>query len=241
MRGFKTFVSADSFCPSYDELRNFLWRQTRHNQSVSASPRRKMHLRHATTALAVLKAAQATLLLHHRSSDLARVLTESVKPRTISADKNQAYPCAMAAMKLDRELWRFARFRQAKFLNNVVEQDHRRLKRLVRPGLGFRSFHTARRTLAGYETMAMIRRGQVDGIGGRDLRARAGFIAKLLRSPPDFAPCCGRSRAPPVVATEPPWCANAVANGSAATQKAHRVRPCPAPNSRSAASKTLAV
>jgi transposase, IS6 family len=48
-----------------------------------------------------------------------------------------------------------------KYLNNIVEQDHRRVKRLICPGLGFGSFWTARRTLAGYEVMAMIRKGQV--------------------------------------------------------------------------------
>ena len=46
-------------------------------------------------------------------------------------------------------------------MNNIVEQDHRRIKWLICPGLGFGSFGTARRTLAGYEAMAMIRKGQV--------------------------------------------------------------------------------
>jgi transposase-like protein len=84
-------------------------------------------------------------------------------------------------MKEDGELWRFARLRQCKFLNNIVEQDHRRLKRLVRPGLGFGGFRTARRTLAGYEAMAMVRKGQVRRIGGCDIRAQAGFIAGLFQ------------------------------------------------------------
>ena len=84
-------------------------------------------------------------------------------------------------MKRDGELWRRSRLRQAKFLNNIVEQDHRRLKRLVRPGLGFGGFHTARRTLAGYEAMAMIRKGQVWNVGGRDMRAQASFIAELFQ------------------------------------------------------------
>src|SRR5215204_5808857 len=60
-------------------------------------------------------------------------------------------------MKRDGELWRFSWLRPVKYLNNIVEQDHRRIKRLVRPGLGFGSLPTARRTLAGYEGMAMIR------------------------------------------------------------------------------------
>ncbi|SDE61431.1 IS6 family transposase [Belnapia rosea] len=106
----------------------------------------------------------------------------TVNPRTITVDKNPAYPCATADLKADDELWRFARLRQCKFLNNIVEQDHRRVKRLVRPGLGFGSFHTARRTLAGYEAMAMIRKGQVQGIGGRNIKAQATFIAELFQS-----------------------------------------------------------
>jgi IS6 family transposase len=83
-------------------------------------------------------------------------------------------------MKRDRELWHFARLRQIKYLNNIVEQDHRRIKRLVRPGLGFGSLPTARRTLAGYEGMAMIRKGQVRNSGGGDMRAQATFVASLF-------------------------------------------------------------
>ena len=91
--------------------------------------------------------------------------------------------------------------RKSKFLNNIVEQDHRRVKRLVRPGLGFGDFQTARRTLAGYE--AMVRKGQVRGIGGRDIRAHA-------ERPREIVPDGGwRLRAPVVrrgaaVRTRPP-------------------------------------
>ena len=95
-------------------------------------------------------------------------------------DKNPAYPRAAADMKRACELWRFSRLRQCKYLNNIVEQDHRRIKRLARPGLGFGSLRTARRTLAGYEVMAMIRKVQVHNIGGRDMRAQAAFIAELF-------------------------------------------------------------
>ena len=104
-----------------------------------------------------------------------------VNPRTITVDKNPAYPRATRDMKRAGELWRFSRVRQCRYLNNIVEQDHRRIKRLVRPGLGFGSLHTARRTLAGYEAMAMIRKGQVHGIDGRDMPAQAGFVAALFK------------------------------------------------------------
>ncbi len=105
----------------------------------------------------------------------------TANPRTITVDRNPAYPRAVAELRNDGELWRASRLRRAKFLNNIVEQDHRRPKRLVRPGLGFGGFHTARRTLAGYEAMAMVRKGQVRNIGGRDMRAQAGFVAELFQ------------------------------------------------------------
>jgi len=57
-----------------------------------------------------------------------------VNPRTITVNKNAAYPKAAAAIKRDGELWRRSRLRQVKYLNNVVEQDHRRVKRLIGPG-----------------------------------------------------------------------------------------------------------
>jgi len=91
-------------------------------------------------------------------------------------DKNPAYPCAIEQMKGDGELWRRSRLRQVKYLNNIVEQDHRRVKRLVRPGLGLGGFWTARRTPA----MAMMRKGQVRSVGGRGMRAQARFVAELF-------------------------------------------------------------
>ena len=57
MRGFKSFASAERFCRSYDELRNFLRPCTRHNQHAPANRRRLLHLRRATDALAILEAA----------------------------------------------------------------------------------------------------------------------------------------------------------------------------------------
>nr|WP_284945010.1 DDE-type integrase/transposase/recombinase [Acidisoma sp. PAMC 29798] len=51
--------------------------------------------------------------------------------------------------------------RQIKYLNNIVEQDHRAIKRLTRPMLGFKSFWSAAVTIAGIEMMHMIRKGQL--------------------------------------------------------------------------------
>ncbi|WP_408902040.1 IS6 family transposase [Roseicella sp. DB1501] len=104
----------------------------------------------------------------------------TVNSRTVTVDKNPAYPRAVAEMKAGGELWRRSRLRQIKYLNNIVEQDHRRIKRLTRPELGFGSFWTARRTLTGYEVMAMMRKGQVRRVGGRDIRAQATFVVELF-------------------------------------------------------------
>src|SRR3954470_17971495 len=107
--------------------------------------------------------------------------SNTVNPRTITVDKNAAYPKAVADMKKDKQLWRFSKLRQVKYLNNIVEQDHRRIKRLVRPGLGFKRFRTAWRTLVGYETLAMMRKGQVKGgISGDDIVAQAAFVNSLF-------------------------------------------------------------
>lgn len=60
-----------------------------------------------------------------------------------------------------------------------MEQDHRAIKRLVNPRLGFGSFNTARRTLKGYETMNMIRKGQVQGVQ-RDIQAQVEFGSQIF-------------------------------------------------------------
>ena len=83
-------------------------------------------------------------------------------------------------MKRDAELWRFAKLRQVRFLNNIVEQDHRRIKRLVSPGLSFKGFGTASQTVAGYEAMAMIRKDQVASAPANDMRAQRDFVAALF-------------------------------------------------------------
>ena len=62
----------------------------------------------------------------------------------------------------------------------MVEQDHRFIKRLVNPGMGFSSFNTARRTLRGYEAMNMIRKGQVQGVAKGDIRAQAEFVSQIF-------------------------------------------------------------
>jgi IS6 family transposase len=66
------------------------------------------------------------------------------------------------------------------YLNNLIEQDHRFIKRLVKPRLGFVSFETAWRTLQGYETMNMLRKGQVNGVVRGDIKGQVTFFASLF-------------------------------------------------------------
>jgi transposase-like protein len=100
-------------------------------------------------------------------------------PYVITVDKNAAYPVAISELKEDEVLEPEVELRQVKYLNNVVEQDHRRIKRLVKPGLGFKGFRSAVRTLKGYESMAMIRKGQVKGLN-RGARSEADFFNSLF-------------------------------------------------------------
>ncbi len=70
--------------------------------------------------------------------------------------------------------------RQSKYLNNLVEQDHRFIKRLVKLGMGFFSFGTAWRTLQGYEAINMVRKGQIRGVEKGDSMKQVAFIASLF-------------------------------------------------------------
>ena len=101
-------------------------------------------------------------------------------PRVINVDQNAAYPSAVDDLKAEELLSEETELRPVKYLNNMIEQDHRRIKRLVKPGLGFGSFHTARRTLKGYEAMAMIRKGQVKDIDRGDVTGQISFIDQIF-------------------------------------------------------------
>jgi transposase-like protein len=101
-------------------------------------------------------------------------------PRVITVDKNAAYPVAVEALKKDKPLKVETELRQVKYWNNIIEQDHRNIKRIVKPMMGFQSFNTARRTLRGIEAMAMIRKGQVKGVNQGDSVSQAEFINELF-------------------------------------------------------------
>lgn len=101
-------------------------------------------------------------------------------PRVINVDKNAAYPKAIDELKEKEELFEQVELRQNKYLNNIVEQDHRFIKRLVKPEMGFGSFNTAMRTLKGYEIMNMMRKGQIEKVEKGAVRERVKFIAEIF-------------------------------------------------------------
>jgi IS6 family transposase len=82
-------------------------------------------------------------------------------PRVITVDKNPSYPAAIENLKKNKELPQEIIVRQAKYLNNIIEQDHRFIKKRTNPMLGIKSFETAEKTIQGIETMHRIKKGQV--------------------------------------------------------------------------------
>ncbi|WJE55776.1 IS6 family transposase (plasmid) [Bacillus cereus] len=82
------------------------------------------------------------------------------KPRVITVDKNPAYPIAIQELKEEKQMPEGIQLRQVKYLNNIVEQDHRFIKKRIRPMLGLKSLRTAKRIIAGIEAMHMIKKGQ---------------------------------------------------------------------------------
>jgi transposase, IS6 family len=104
----------------------------------------------------------------------------TLAPRVINVDKNAAYPKAIAELKAAGMLPEAVELRQVKYLNNIVEQDHRFINRRVKPGLGFFSFETAWNTLQGYEVMNMVRKGQMRGVEKGDILGQIAFIASLF-------------------------------------------------------------
>jgi transposase, IS6 family len=101
-------------------------------------------------------------------------------PRVINVDLSNAYPPAVEELKKEGVLPVTSQLRQCKYLNNLIEQDHRFIKRRVNPGLGFFSFNTAWRTIRGYEAMHMMRKGQIEGVGKGDIRGQIRFVSNLF-------------------------------------------------------------
>ena len=124
---------------------------------------------------ALRDAAAAKRLFYQALSDPSHP-----QPRVINTDKAGLYGSAIAGMKAEGTLRRRCQHRPVQYLNNTLEQDHRAIKRRVKAKQGFRAFDAARRTLAGYEAINMIRKGQARWINYADVRQQNQFIDQLF-------------------------------------------------------------
>ena len=99
-------------------------------------------------------------------------------PPGVTVDKNPAYPQATKELKSTKKLPEGV-LRQSKDLNNIVNQDHPDLKRLVKPGMGF-GFNTARQTIQGYEIINQMRQGRVAGVPRGAIKERVLFLHQIF-------------------------------------------------------------
>ena len=98
------------------------------------------------------------------------------RPMVINVDGNPSYPHVVEELKRTHALGQRCRCRVVPYLNNIVEQDHRAIKRRIQASLGFRSFAGAERTIQGYEAMHMIRKGQVRWLAKGDIAEQVRFV-----------------------------------------------------------------
>ncbi|EAV3930757.1 IS6 family transposase, partial [Salmonella enterica] len=82
------------------------------------------------------------------------------EPEVVTIDKSGANTADLATLNMGKPEAETMTIRQSKYLNNLIEQDHRNIKRRIRPMLGFKSFRRAQTLLAGVELIHMIRKGQ---------------------------------------------------------------------------------
>jgi len=120
------------------------------------------------------------LLTEHRDKEAAlRFLKKAIRrnglPETITIDGSDANEAAIK--RYNQEHGTAITIRQVKYLHNVVEQDHRGVKRVTRPMLGFKAFEAAQATVVGIELMHMLRKGQLAGGSEQGLTAAERFYA----------------------------------------------------------------
>ena len=127
-----------------------------------------------------LLAARRDVAAAKRFFNKALQMPGNPMPRVINVDCNPAYPTAVKELKAEGILRKRCKLRQVRYLNNIVEQDHRFIKRRMRVGMGFFSFPTAWRTLQGFEVMHMIRKGRVRWVAKGDVVAQIKFINRIF-------------------------------------------------------------
>ena len=174
-----TAVAGEDADLAWDEIEREPIRQKafRHLMSAGTQARRRF---------ALAKAIE----LHQQAASLATTEEEKLGAAEESGDDNwtgyhgdsakDAYTAAVEALKADGSLPRRVQLRQCKYLNNIIEQDHRNVKKRAWLAKGYGSFQSAWRTLQGIETIHMIRKGIVRWLAAHDAAGQALFIAELF-------------------------------------------------------------
>ncbi len=108
-------------------------------------------------------------------------LKEWEKPRVINTNKAPTYAAALAELKKEGTCPKDTRHRQVRYLNNVVEADHGKLKQLIRPVRGFKTLKTAYATIKGFEVMRALRKGQAAIFNiSRDIHGEAHLVERAF-------------------------------------------------------------
>ena len=103
-----------------------------------------------------------------------------IQPRVINVDGHPAYPAAVAGLQQSGELTRNCRCRRSPYMNNILEQDHRFVKKRVIASQWFRSIDGALNTIAGYEAMNIMRKGQICWITKDDIIGQIQFVERTF-------------------------------------------------------------
>jgi IS6 family transposase len=101
-----------------------------------------------------------------------------IRPRGINVDGHPGY--ARANLRDSGELSSRCRCWPSRYLNNILEQDHRFIKKRIAASLWFRSVDGPLNTIAAYESMNMIRKGQVRWLAKGDVVGQMSFIQRLF-------------------------------------------------------------
>ena len=115
-----------------------------------------------------------------------RGLKEWEQPEVLNTDKAPAYAAAIAELKAEGKCPKDTRHRQVKYLNNVIEADHGKLKLLILPVRGFKTLKTAYATIKGFEVMRALRKGQA---GMFALQGGIVGEARIVERAFDLGPC----------------------------------------------------
>ena len=128
-----------------------------------------------------LSSTRNTLAAHRFLRKALRSISVYAHPVKINTDKNPTYTGAIAMLKKDNPDYRDIKHQQIKYLNHIVESDHGKLKRLIKPTLGFKSMKSAYATIKGFETMRMFKKGQMESwLYGQGIKGEINLITNAL-------------------------------------------------------------